>query len=107
MALEFSGKYVLLYSGLFNLGSFGYQVCYYDERQKWKSKIVPDGVLPLESPQDLDIKIGLMAAQHIEPKRKFKVSLGKYIDYLDEQILRQKTNAQYGKKNWMSLTRRP
>ena len=48
MALEFSGKYVRLYSGLFNRGAFGYQIRYYDERKKRKTKIVPEGVLPLE-----------------------------------------------------------
>lgn len=98
MALEFAGKYVRLYSGLFNRGSFGYQVRYYDERQKRKTKMVPDGVMPLEYAQDLDRKIGLMGVQHVQSKRKFKDLLPKYIDDLDEQLQRHKTNAKYGKK---------
>tara|TARA_E500000178_G_scaffold132281_1_gene132175 strand:+ start:253 stop:576 length:324 start_codon:yes stop_codon:yes gene_type:complete len=90
MALEFSGKYVRLYSGLFNRGAFGYQIRYYDERKKRKTKMVPEGVLPLEYAQDMDRKIGVMGAQHVEPKRKFKDLIGKYIDDLDAQLLRQK-----------------
>ena len=72
---------------------------YYDHTKKWVKKSVPVDAIPQQYAEELDRKICVTGAQHVQSKRKFKDLLGEYIDDLDEDLLRQKTNARYGKKH--------